>query len=164
MIFFWYFLIGFGGGALSGFMGVGGAVIMIPCLVYFLGFSQHAAQGTSLAILAMPFGAALGAWNYHQKDYVDIPVAVMAALGLALGAYLSSSIAVKIPDLILKRVFGVFLAFVAGEFLLSGAGRGQAWWGLGGVLAFLVGGAIGKSGAKTAEAEIVPPSIDDSGV
>lgn len=147
MIFFWYFLIGFGGGALSGFMGVGGAIIMIPCLVYFLGFSQLAAQGTSLAILAMPFGAALGAWNYHQKDFVDIPVAVMAALGLALGAYLSSSIAVKLPDLLLKRIFGVFLAFIAGEFLLSGGGKGQLWWGLGALLAFVSGGLVGKPAA-----------------
>ena len=58
--------IGLAAGVLSGLFGVGGGLIIVPALVFFIGMSQHEAQGTSLGLMLLPIGA-LAAWNYFKS-------------------------------------------------------------------------------------------------
>jgi len=64
-------LIGLAAGVLSGLLGLGGAIVIIPALVMLLGFSQQMAQGTTLIMMVLPVGA-LAAWQYYQQGFVDI--------------------------------------------------------------------------------------------
>lgn len=111
-------LVGAIGGMLSGIVGVGGGVILVPALVFFLGFSQHAAQGTSLAMMVPPVGI-LGVLNYYQKGYVNIKIAALLCLGFVFGSYFGSKIAVGLTPEQLKRVFGGVLLLVSIKFMLE---------------------------------------------
>ena len=104
--------IGLVAGIVSGTMGVGGGVILIPGLVFFLGFSQKMAQGTSLALMAFPVFV-VSAYNYWKEGYVDIKVALILLVTFILGSYFGSQWAVKLPGKLLRQIFGGFL------FLLS---------------------------------------------
>jgi len=101
-------LIGVLSGFLSGMMGVGGGVIMVPLLVFLLGFTQHEAQGTSLAVLAVPV-TFLAAYNYHMEEGLNWKYALIIAISFVIGGYLGSKLAVNIGDLLLKRIFGVIM-------------------------------------------------------
>lgn len=101
-------LIGLLSGFLSGMMGVGGGVIMVPLMVFLLGFSQHEAQGTSLAVLAVPV-TFLAAYTYHTEEGLNWRYALIIALAFVVGGYLGSKLAVNISDLLLKRIFGVIM-------------------------------------------------------
>ena len=83
-------VIGVIGGTLSGLTGLGGGFIMVPLLVYAYGMSQHAAQGTSLAVLLPPLGA-LAFWQYYRNGHVDVQIAVLVAVGFFFGGYLGGS-------------------------------------------------------------------------
>ena len=111
-------LVGAIGGMLSGIVGVGGGVILVPALVFFLGFSQHAAQGTSLAMMVPPVGI-LGVLNYYLKGYVNIKIAALLCLGFVFGSYFGSKIAVGLTPEQLKRVFGGVLLLVSIKFMLE---------------------------------------------
>lgn len=111
-----YALIGGLAGLSSGFFGVGGGLIIVPALVYFAGFSQHRATGTSLAILLLPVG--LGAVvEYHRNGNVDIRAAAVAAIALFCGAWISGRIAQRLNPAYLKMAFGVF-AMVMGAYMI----------------------------------------------
>ena len=73
-------------GVLSGMVGVGGGIILVPILVIFFGFSQHTAQGTSTAMLLPPIGI-LAAWTYYQKGMVDVKAAALMCAGFVLVGY-----------------------------------------------------------------------------
>lgn len=105
-------VIGLLAGVLSGFMGVGGGVVMIPLMIVLLGFSQHEAQGTSLAVLAIPV-TFLAAYNYYSEGHVNWKFAVIIALAFVVGGYLGSKFAVSIDQNILKKVFAVILVVAA---------------------------------------------------
>jgi uncharacterized protein len=105
-------------GVLSGVLGIGGGVIMIPAMVYFLGFTQHEAVGTSLAVMLPPIGA-FAAYNYYKAGQVDIKVALILAAGFILGSFVSSKLAIKLPENIIKKVFAGLLLFVAIKMFLS---------------------------------------------
>ena len=105
-------VIGLLAGVLSGFMGVGGGVIMIPLMIVLLGFSQHEAQGTSLAVLAIPV-TFLAAYNYYTEGHVNWKFAIIIALAFVVGGYLGSKFAVSIDQNILKKVFAVILVIAA---------------------------------------------------
>lgn len=107
-----YLLLGLGVGAMSGLIGIGGGVLITPVLVYVCGFSQHDAQGTTLALLVPPIGL-LGAWTYYQQGYVDLKVAALICIGFALGGLIGAKFAVELPELFLKRAFGVAMLVVA---------------------------------------------------
>jgi len=109
-------LIGIAGGILSGLMGVGGGIILIPLMIFFLGLSQRVAQGTSLAILLLPIGI-LAVWKYHQANSIEFRIAAFVALGFVLGAYLGAVFAEQLNDATLKRVFAVFLIAVGAKML-----------------------------------------------
>lgn len=101
-------LIGVCAGLLSGFVGVGGGLIIIPLLMLLVGFGQHLAQGTSLAVMLPPIGI-LAAWNYHKEGFVNWKYALIISLAFIVGGYFSSKWAVQLDQKTLKKVFGVIL-------------------------------------------------------
>lgn len=101
-------LIGLAAGTISGFMGIGGGIVVIPALVAFLGFTQKSAHGTSLALLLPPIGI-LAVMNYYNAGYVNIKAAVVMSLGFIAASYFASKFAVNMPEEILKKAFAVFL-------------------------------------------------------
>ncbi len=111
-------LIGLAAGLLSGFIGVGGGIIIIPLLMIFLGMSQHQAQGTSLAVMLPPIGI-LAAWNYHKAGFVDWKFALIISATFIIGGYISSNWAVNIDVKSLKKFFGIML-LIGGLKLIFG--------------------------------------------
>jgi len=105
-------------GALSGMLGIGGAIIMIPALVYFLGFSQQMAQGTSLAVMLPPIGI-LAAYNYYKVGHVNIKYALILAAFFLVGSYFGSKLALNLPQATLKKAFGILLLLVAAKMLIG---------------------------------------------
>ncbi len=101
-------LIGLGAGMLSGAFGIGGGVLIVPALVYGLGFSQKMAVGTSLAILLPPIGIA-AVWEYYRSNSVDLRAAVIIALTMVLGSWISARWSVRTSGDSIKLGFGIFL-------------------------------------------------------
>jgi uncharacterized protein len=111
-------MIGLGAGVFGGLFGIGGGLIMIPALVFFLGLDQHTAQGTSLAVMLPPIGI-LAAYNYYKAGQVDIWYAVIIAVTFILGGYIGSKIALDLPEQLMKKLFGVFLILYALKLIFS---------------------------------------------
>lgn len=107
-------LVGLIGGTLSGLTGLGGGFIMVPLLVYLFGMSQHGAQGTSLAVLLPPLGA-FAFWHYYRNGHVDVPVAILVAIGFVFGGYLGGWLAQLVPGPLLRKGFAVMMAFIAAD-------------------------------------------------
>lgn len=105
-------VIGLLAGMFSGLLGVGGGVIMIPLMVFALGFTQHEAQGTSLAVLAVPV-TLIAAYNYYEAGHVNWKYAAVIAVTFVVGAYFGSKFAVSIDQALLKKIFGFVLIVVA---------------------------------------------------
>ncbi len=105
-------LIGLLAGFFSGTLGIGGSVIMIPLMLLWLNFSQHEAQGTSLAVLAVPV-TLLAAYNYYQEGHVNWKYAAIIAITFIIGGYLGSKLAISINQTLLKKIFGGVLLLVA---------------------------------------------------
>jgi uncharacterized membrane protein YfcA len=105
-------LIGILAGVSSGFFGIGGAVILVPTLIYLFKFSQHFAQGTALAALLLPVGI-FAVIKYYQAGNVDIKAAVFLALGFLIGGFIGAHIAHLVPNLVLKKLFAILLFVVA---------------------------------------------------
>jgi hypothetical protein len=105
-------------GAMAGMLGIGGAIIMIPALVYFMGFSQQMAQGTSLAVMLPPIGI-LAAYNYYKAGHVDIKFALILAGTFLIGSYFGSKFALTLPQAALKKIFGILLLLVAAKMLIG---------------------------------------------
>jgi uncharacterized membrane protein YfcA len=105
-------LLGLGVGVLVGLLGIGGGVVLVPALVYLLHMDQHLAQGTSLFILLPPVG--LGALReYWKQGQVDLRAGVLCALGMLIGAYAGSLVALPMETRHLKGLFGCFLMLAA---------------------------------------------------
>ena len=101
-------LLGLAGGVLVGLLGIGGGVVLVPAMVYLLDVDQHTAQGTSLFVLLPPIG--VGALReYWKQDQVDLKAGICCALGMLVGAYAGSLIALPMPSRNLKGLFGCFL-------------------------------------------------------
>lgn len=109
-------LIGIASGMLSGLVGVGGGIIIVPALVYFLGFSQHAAQGTSLGLILLPVGI-LGVLQYYNHGDIDIKVVCILAVGFLLGSYFGSKISLSLPQETVKKIFAVLMIVMAIKML-----------------------------------------------
>jgi len=109
---FLYLAVGIAAGILSGLIGIGGGIIIIPALVILCGFSQHLAQGTTLALMVPPIGL-LAAWTYYKAGFVDMKVAAIICLGFFVGGLLGAKFATGIPDPILRKIFGGFLLVVS---------------------------------------------------
>ena len=111
-------IIGVLAGIVAGALGVGGGIVIVPALVFILGFTQHQAQGTSLAVLLFPVGI-LAVINYHKNGYVNYKFALILIITFILGSYLGSVISVSLPDKILKKVFGVLMIIAALRMIFS---------------------------------------------
>jgi uncharacterized protein len=109
-------LIGLGAGLLSGFVGVGGGLIIVPALVYLLGFSQLAAQGTSLAVLLLPVGF-LAVWHYHKQGNVDISASLIIGAAFILGALGGSHYAHKLDINKIKFAFALLMLIASFKLL-----------------------------------------------
>lgn len=109
-------LVGLAAGILSGLVGVGGGIIIVPCLVFFLGFSQKMAQGTSLGILLLPIGV-LGALQFYKQGYIDIKVVAIISVAFIFGSYFGSKIALRLSQENVKRIFAVVMLLVAIKML-----------------------------------------------
>ncbi len=118
-------LIGFSAGILSGLVGVGGGLIVVPALVFLLGFSQHQAQGTSLGLLMLPVGV-LAVINYYNKGNVDVKVVAIMAIAFIAGGWLGSKLALRLPEDVVKKIFAFFLFYSA--FKLLGWDKAIAKW------------------------------------
>ena len=111
-------IIGIITGIMAGMLGIGGAIIMIPALVYFMGISQQTAQGTSLAVMLPPIGI-IAAYNYYKAGQVNIKFAIVLAIFFLVGSYFGSRLALNLPQAALKKIFGILLLLVAAKMLLS---------------------------------------------
>ena len=106
-------------GLISGLLGVGGAVIMIPALIYLYKMSQHLAQGTALGAMLLPVGL-LAAVKYWQAGNLNINYAALIALGFLICGYFGAALAMPIPDEVLRKVFGGFLLVLALQMIIWG--------------------------------------------
>ena len=111
-------LIGVIAGLLSGLVGVGGGVVMVPLLILLLGFNQHQAQGTSLAVLVVPV-TAIAVFNYYKEGYINWKHAAVIAVFFVVGGYFGSKLAISLDQKILKKIFAVILLLLGGRMLLS---------------------------------------------
>jgi len=118
MIWAGFAALGLTAGVLSGMLGIGGAILIIPVLVYGFKFSQHQAQGTSLATLLLPIGL-LAAWRYYTAGHVNIKAALVMAAAFFIGGLFGAQIAEKLSAVWLQRLFGVLLLLVAGRMILA---------------------------------------------
>jgi uncharacterized membrane protein YfcA len=103
-------------GVMAGMLGIGGGLVVIPALVMIMGMSQQSAQGTSLAMMLPPIGI-LAAYNYYKAGHVDIRIALLLALAFIAGSYFGSKLAIRLPQELMKKIFGIFLLLVAIKML-----------------------------------------------
>lgn len=113
-----YVLLGLGAGALAGILGIGGAIFIVPALVFLFGWQQHMAQGTTLAMLVPPIGI-LAAWKYYQAGHVDLRVAAILAAGFFVGGYFGGVIANNLSADTLRKVFGGAMLLISLRMIFS---------------------------------------------
>jgi len=113
-----FLLVGLLAGVLSGLLGIGGGVIIVPALVFIFGYSQHLAQGTTLALMIPPIGI-LAAWTYYKQGDVNLTAAAFICLGFVIGGLFGARFATVIPDLILRRLFGVLFLVLSVRMIIG---------------------------------------------
>ena len=119
------FAVGVFAGILSGLFGIGGGVVIVPALIYIAGFRQHAATGTSLAVLLPPIGIA-AAYEYYRNGNVNIRAAGIIALAVLIGGWLGAVIANRMAGPQLRLAFGIFVVGL-GVYLVYGALLRLGW-------------------------------------
>jgi len=107
-------LIGLTGGVLSGLMGVGGGIILIPLMIIFLKMTQHQAQGTSLAIITLSLFSSI---VYYKKGHVNLSIAALVGIGFIIGGFIGAYFATSLPENILRKGFAVLMIIVACKML-----------------------------------------------
>lgn len=112
-------VIGLLAGILSGFVGVGGGVIIVPALIYALGMGQLDAQGTSLFVLLLPVGI-LAVMNYWKSGNINWQFGIIIALTFVVGGYVGSKLALKISPSLVRFIFGIIMAYVSFRMIISG--------------------------------------------
>lgn len=109
-------LVGLAAGILSGMVGVGGGIIIVPALVYILGFTQHEAQGTSLGLLLLPVGI-FAVLNYYKQGYIDMKVVAIMCVAFVIGGWVGSKVSLSLPQETVKKIFAVLMLLIAGKML-----------------------------------------------
>ena len=109
--------LGMAAGLLAGLLGIGGAIIVVPVLVFVFGMTQQQAQGTSTAFLVLPVGL-LGALVYYQRGLVNIKWSLLLAAGFFLGSYLGARVATTLSNDLLQRIFGILLIVIGARMVL----------------------------------------------
>jgi uncharacterized membrane protein YfcA len=112
--------VGLGAGVLSGMFGIGGGIVIVPILVGLLKFDQKVAVGTSLGALLLPVGLG-GVSRYYAEGLLDIGAAALVAVGLVIGSFGGAKLALRLPSTTVKRLYGIFLLFVAARFIFPDA-------------------------------------------
>jgi uncharacterized membrane protein YfcA len=120
-----FVIIGIFGGVASGLFGVGGGIVIVPALIYWAGFSQHKATGTSLAVLLPPIGLA-ATFEYYRNGNVDIRAAMILAVAMFVGAWGGALLANQIKGPHLRLIFGLFVSCV-GVYIVYGACKRLGW-------------------------------------
>jgi len=111
-------IIGLFAGFVGGALGLGGGIIIVPALVFIMGFTQHQAQGTSLAVLLLPVGI-FAVIHYAKNNYIDYKYAAILIIASVLGSYLGSIVTNHIPAKTLKTIFGVFMLLVSLKMIFN---------------------------------------------
>ena len=117
MLYMGYIILGLVAGIFSGFMGLGGGILLTPALVYIFGLTQHQAQGTSLAVMIPPI-TLLAALRYYYSGNVKLNIAVFIAAGFIIGGLVGANFVQNIPDVVLKKIFGFILLLVAIKMII----------------------------------------------
>jgi uncharacterized membrane protein YfcA len=110
--------IGLLAGFLSGLIGIGGGIVIVPVLVYFFAMSQKTAQGTTLFMFLLPIGI-LGVFNYHKAGHVDYKTAIIMGITFVLGSYFGSKTAIGMDTRLVKQIFGVAIIIIGVKMLLG---------------------------------------------
>jgi uncharacterized membrane protein YfcA len=110
--------LGLVAGVVSGLIGIGGGIVIIPVLVFILGFSQHSAQGTTLATMVPPIGI-LAALTYYQQGYVDLKAAALICAGFVIGGFFGAKIATHISNAVLEKIFGIALLIISLKMIFT---------------------------------------------
>jgi uncharacterized protein len=111
--------VGLAAGVAAGMFGIGGGLIIVPALLFLLGMKEKQAIGTSLAALIPPVGL-LGAAEYYRSGYINIKYAALIAVGLFIGAYFGARIVISMPDVLIRRIYAIFLLVIAARMLIMG--------------------------------------------
>lgn len=111
--------IGLISGILSGFVGIGGGIIIVPALMLTLGLTQHQAQGTSLFVLMMPV-VILAVLNYWKSGNVNWKYGLFIAVAFVAGGYIGSKLSLKLSPAVVKLVFGLIMAYLSIRLIMSG--------------------------------------------
>jgi uncharacterized protein len=109
-------IIGLAAGFLSGLVGIGGGIIMVPALVFFLGLTQKQAQGTSLGVLMLPV-VALAVWQYHKQGHINVNHVWIIAIAFISGGWLGSKLALQLSDNNMKKIFAVVMLLLSIKML-----------------------------------------------
>jgi len=115
-------LIGFFAGITSGFIGIGGGIIIVPCLIYFIGLTQHQAQGVSLTVMLPPIGI-LAFYTYYKHGQISntfIFYSIFMALAFVVGGLIGSKLSLKTPITLVKLIFGTFMLYISIKMIISG--------------------------------------------
>ena len=112
-------LICLAAGILSGMVGIGGGVVIVPALVFLLGLSQHQAQGTSLFVLSMPV-LVFAVFNYWRTGNINWRFGLVIASTFIIGAFLGSKLTLRLPEAWVKLIFGLLMAYVSIQLILAG--------------------------------------------
>jgi uncharacterized membrane protein YfcA len=113
-----FLFLGLLAGILSGLLGIGGGILLIPALVFIAGLTQHQAQGTTLALMVPPIGI-LAAWTYYKHGNVDLRIAGLICLGFLFGGLVGARFATAINAALLKKLFGAALLITALKMILT---------------------------------------------
>lgn len=120
-----FLFIGVFGGIAAGLFGIGGGIVIVPALIYWAGFNQHLATGTSLAVLLPPIGLA-AAFEYYRHGNINIRAAIFLAAGMVVGSWLGAFFANRMAGPTLRLIFGVFVCAL-GVYLIIGAIKRLGW-------------------------------------
>lgn len=107
-------------GMLSGVLGLGGGIFLVPALVFLFHFNPYQAQGTSLGVLIPPIGL-FAALEYYRKGYIDFSVVGLICIGFIFGAYAGAFFVDRIPVVTMRRIFGFFMFFIALQMVFTRA-------------------------------------------
>ncbi len=153
-----YIVIGFAIGSVSGIMGIGGGVLLVPALVWLCGFTPMRAAGTSLAVLVPPIGLP-AAWKYYVEGRMDLLVAAWIAAAFAVGAYAGASIVDRLPEQFLRLTFGSVMIYLALRFMLESSP--EAMKAMGGAIALACAWAMFFALRALGRKHLTPPDLGD---
>jgi len=111
-------LLGLAAGTVSGVIGIGGGVLLVPALIFLFGLSQRTAQGTTLALMVPPIGL-LAAWTYWKDGFVDLKIAGLVCVGFFIGGLLGAQLVPHVSDRVLERLFGVAMLLIGVKMIIA---------------------------------------------